>query len=653
MEDENRMASSLTLYGTRQKRYATLFIPAMYLVIAGLWIVASDWVVASLPITPEAQNELQTYKGWAFVIVTACLLALAMHIAYRKLITANEALERSRNQLELALSSAGGGIWDRDLVQDTLFISPQMKASIGCTDSFPDSLAVWHARIHPDDRDAVNESIDEAISGQSTTLHDARYRIQHQDGDYRWLHSRARVIHNKHGQPIRMIGVALNISAQMEAERQLAHLIRYDSLTGLANRSSFHTQLDDLLAQADGKTLVVIMRVDIDRFKEVNDEFGPEVGDKVLQMIADRIEHVVGSSAIVGRLGADEFAVGIPHIKRANEAQRAARNLSNSFAKKFKLGDRSLQLSASIGVAVYPTDGESSEQLIRATAVALTNARSDGWGNTRFFATEIDESFRLRVRRSQELREATRRGELEVHFQPIVSLRDGVTAGFEALVRWQRPDEGLVPPDQFIGLAEELGYIGEIGRNVLQQACKEAKKWQNMGDQTLYVAVNVSPRQFDDPDFVSVVRQTLADTGLRPSHLELEITETALSRDPEAAQKRLSALRDLGVSVAIDDFGTGYSSLGALERLPLSRLKIDKSFIALYGSQDRTTVIVESILSLAQGLNLPVTAEGVETREQLALLNASKAEAAQGYLFSKPVKHDAIEPLIGRNWGSI
>ena len=262
----------------------------------------------------------------------------------------------------------------------------------------------------------------------------------------------------------------------------------------------------------------------------------------------------------------------------------------------------------------------------------------------------MDEAFRRRARRVQQLRTAASSNELEVHYQPVVDLTHARTLGFEALVRWRRPDEGLVPPGDFIGLAEDLGVIRDIGRVVLREACRAACDWRGNGNGMPYVAVNVSPRQLDDPGLVDDVRAILAETGLSPAGLELEVTENALANDPEGANQRLEHLRELGVSIAIDDFGTGFSSLGALGRMPVSKLKIDKSFIARYGTQNDATVIVDSVLGLARNLQLSVTAEGIETHEQLGFLRQKAAHAAQGYLFSKPVQVGEVTKLLDRQW---
>lgn len=627
----------------------SLAVAGLYAVVAALWIVGSDWAVQQLARTPDAQTMLQTYKGWAFVLVTASLLAVALRAAWRGTIEAKDELENSKDRLELALSSAGGGIWDRDLVEDRVYISPQMKRAIGFGENFPSSLEQWRERIHPDDLEAVRDSTRRAIEAPEAPIHDVRYRVRHRDGDYRWLRSRARVFHDQDDHPTRMIGVVLDVTAQLVAEEQVAHLVRYDPLTGLANRTTFRVQLDDILSTGQPERVVLVTRLDIDRFKEVNDEFGSETGDRVLQIIADRIKAAAGRAALVARMGADEFAVAIPDFERTSETQRAVKTLASVCDTPFEVDGRSVQLSASIGAAVHPDDGETAEQLLKSADVALSKARDVG-AQTHFFARGMDEDFRLRARRGQDLRGAADRGELELHYQPVVNLADGATLGFEALVRWRRPEEGLVRPDQFIGLAEDLGYIGDIGRAVLRQACREASAWQRNDGEPPYVAVNVSPRQFDDPDFVGAVWRTLEETGLPPNRLELEVTETALSRDPDMAQQRLEALRALGISVAIDDFGTGYSSLGALESMPLSRLKIDKSFVGRYGERDRSTVIVDSILGLAAALQLPVTAEGVETAEQMALLRAKGAGAAQGYWFSRPVARTDVPSLLDRAW---
>jgi len=627
-------------------------IAGIYMMAAGAWIAGSDAVVGVIAASEAMLTTLQTYKGGAFVLVTGVLLLGLIYTSCRRLEAAQREKDENHNRLRLALGSARGGVWDRDLRTGSLHISPPLKAMIGFReDELSSSSREWAARVHPDDLALVRESTRRAIEMPARHLHHVQYRMRHKDGSWKWFQSRAEVLTDARGEPVRMIGVALDVTEQVEAERRLTHLMAHDPVTGLPKRHAFVNHLDASLeaGQPPGRH-TVLARIDVDRFKVVNDRFGSLAGDTVLQAIANRIRHAVGANGLVGHIAGDEFVVAVPDLDAPMGTHRLVKKLSSAFETPFNVGAESVRLSVSVGAGVCPGDGDTAEDLLKSAAIALSTARQDGHGRARFFAPGMDRDFRIQAARASDLRHAVQRGELEVHYQPIVGLGSGRTIGFEALVRWRRPGEGLVPPNEFIGLAEDLGFIGELGDAVLRTACEDALTWSQEGAGRPYVAVNVSPRQFDEPDFIDGVRRVLDETGLGPERLELEITETALARDPEIAARRIDELRGMGIAIAIDDFGTGYSSLGALHRLPLSRLKIDKTFIDDYGVHEGSSVIVDTILGLAKALNVPTTAEGVETEWQLTNLRRKGATAAQGYLFSRPVPREQVPPLLDRDW---
>lgn len=628
-----------------------LFVSCAYAVIGALWIAGSDFLVYILAGGAQAQLALQTYKGWLFILVTAVLLYAVLRAAWGRVVQAHDELQQSQDRLELALSSAGGGIWDRDLTAGRIYISAQLKSVIGFGPELPDTLDAWRQRVHPEDWERLRRSTRDAIRAGGAAIHDVRYRVRRKDGSYAWLQSRGRVICDREGEPVRMPGVAMDVTEQVEAQERVRHLTHYDPLTGLANRSTFRDQLERMLPGCENaEEMVMVLRVDIDSFKEVNSEFGSACGDRVLQEVAHRSRNLVGAKGVVARMGADEFAAAVRGLTTSVEAHRVAKLLAERLEAPVAVNGARVQLSVSIGAAIYPGDGEDTDTLLANADITLSRSQKSGGGQAHFYEPGMDEAFRHRARRAQQLRTAASGNELEVHYQPVVDLAHGRTLGFEALVRWRRPDEGLVPPGEFIGLAEDLGVIRDIGRVVLREACRAACDWRGNGNGMPYVAVNVSPRQLDDPGLVDDVRAVLAETGLTPAGLELEVTENALANDPEAANQRLEHLRELGVSIAIDDFGTGFSSLGALGRMPVSKLKIDKSFIARYGTHNDATVIVDSVLGLARNLQLSVTAEGIETHDQLGLLRRKAAHAAQGYLFSKPVEITEVAKLLDRQW---
>ena len=354
--------------------------------------------------------------------------------------------------------------------------------------------------------------------------------------------------------------------------------------------------------------------------------------------------------AMLARLGGDEFALLLSDVDIAAEAAAIAERIVSAISSPFTIDGRQLVIGASVGIAMAPQDGDTAEILMKNADLALYKAKNEGRSTYHFFESGMDAAIQKRRTIEAGLRLALARGELRLVYQPLVDLRTGATAGFEALARWSRPAEGAVPPAEFIPLAEEFGHIKGIGEFVLGQACAAAARWRSGEHPLPFVAVNVSTMQLDDPAFPATVARILGETGLEPSRLEIEITESVIMRDPDLAIRRLEALRDLGVSIAIDDFGTGYSSLGMLSRLPVTRLKIDRSFVAGFGESRSTSDIVSMIVDLCRHLDLEVTAEGVETDAQMHALAEAGIDLGQGFVFSRPVADGETKRLLDMHW---
>ena len=422
-----------------------------------------------------------------------------------------------------------------------------------------------------------------------------------------------------------------NLAAQAEQAR-------HDPLTGLPGRAQFQAELDRRLAEA-GDTPLGVLFIDLDHFKAVNDALGHSVGDRLLQLVARRLRATVPGTGMVARTGGDEFTVTLGGLV-TEEAERLSRTILTSLAAPFDVDGHSLHVTASIGAAVAPRDGRDVTALQKHTDIAMYRAKQAGRNSVRTYEPGMGSESAQRLILERDLRAALASGELLVHYQPVVEALSGQSQGFEALVRWAHPEQGLISPGQFIGVAEETGLIVPMGTWVLGEACRQAAAWQGRG-QALTMSVNVSARQFEQPDFVTVVRNTLTGSGLDPRLLVLELTERVVLRNPEAAAVLLHDLRALGVRVAIDDFGTGYSSLGLLKTLPIDVLKVDRSFV----QGDRAEVMVGAIVSLAHAFGLTVIAEGVETAEQLAMVQSLHCDGVQGYLFGRPAPAHEAMPL--------
>jgi diguanylate cyclase (GGDEF)-like protein/PAS domain S-box-containing protein len=430
--------------------------------------------------------------------------------------------------------------------------------------------------------------------------------------------------------------------------QQMAHSAEHDALTGLPNRLLLSDRLGQAIALAyRHKCQVAVLFLDLDGFKHINDSLGHTIGDKLLQSIAARLVGCVRAPDTVSRHGGDEFVVLLPEVRKPEDAATTARRLLQGLAKAHSIGPHDLHITASIGVSIYPDDGPNAETLIKNADTAMYQAKENGRESYQFFRPAMNVRAVERQSIEEHLRRALERQEFALHYQPIVDMKTRAITGAEALIRWTHPTRGAVPPLQFIPIAEECGLILPIGAWVLREACSQARAWADAGLPMMTMAVNVSATQFRNEGFLDEVYAILRETGLDPKYLELELTEGSLMKRAELTASILSTLREKGVQVAIDDFGTGYSSLSYLRKFPLDALKIDQSFVRQITTNPNDTTIVSAIISMGRSLNLRVVAEGVETEEELAFLQAHHCDEAQGYYFSRPVPAQQFAKLLG------
>ncbi|MCD7058885.1 bifunctional diguanylate cyclase/phosphodiesterase [Pelagibacterium xiamenense] len=434
-----------------------------------------------------------------------------------------------------------------------------------------------------------------------------------------------------------------DLRARKDAERHIRFLAHHDAMTGLANRASFNTRLDEEIATAGRlQQRFAILYLDLDRFKEVNDLFGHAAGDAMLQKVAGALEETLGGQNLAARLGGDEFAVILSNLSSPAQAGNVAQTILDAFAHENASADNGIVISASIGITVFPDDAQDAESLMTYADTALYCAKEEGRGVYRFFESEMGTQVRDRRQLEYELRQAVANEELTLVYQPQVDLATGDTTGFEALVRWDHPERGAVPPGDFIPIAEESALILSIGEWVLREACMEAARWRA----PLTIAVNVSPLQLHAPHFARFVEETLIQSGLAPYRLEIEITETALIRNMNRALTSLRKIKAMGVKIAMDDFGTGYSSLSNLRAFPFDKIKVDQQFIRAVHDNDQSATIVRAVLGLGKGLNLPVLAEGVERAEEVEFLKGEVCDSAQGYWLGRPQTIDNYAAIV-------
>jgi diguanylate cyclase (GGDEF)-like protein len=423
-----------------------------------------------------------------------------------------------------------------------------------------------------------------------------------------------------------------DITARRQAEAQIAHMAHYDALTDLPNRVLFREHLVKALESVDRGKLAVLC-IDLDRFKAVNDTLGHPIGDALLRAVGDRLQASARPADLVARLGGDEFAVVQAGTEQPIGATALATRLIAEIGKPFELDGHQVVVDASVGISIAPNDGTDPDKLLKSADMALYRAKKDGRDSYRFFEPDMDARMQLRRKMELDLRRALTLGEFEVYYQPLITLKTQKISGFEALLRWHHPERGMVPPMEFIPVAEEIGLIGQIGAWVLKRACLEAATWPD----DIHIAVNLSPAQFKHRAVVLDVVAALGASGLPAHRLEVEITETVLLQDTESTVRILDELRNLGVRISMDDFGTGYSSLAYLQKFSFDKIKIDRSFVKNISERPQSIAIIRAVTALSISLGMKTTAEGVETEEELQTLKDEGCTEVQGYLFSKPV----------------
>jgi diguanylate cyclase (GGDEF)-like protein/PAS domain S-box-containing protein len=562
---------------------------------------------------------------------------------------AQEALRESEERYALAAQGANDGVWDWNLLTNQMYFSPRWKSMLGYQENeIGDKLEEWLDRVHDSDRQRVKNEL--AAHREGLTSHfESEHRVLSRDGTFRWMLSRGLAVRDASGNATRMAGSQTDIT-----EGKVT-----DPLTGLPNRLLFIDRLGRLIKHAKRRKdhLFAVLFLDLDGFKMINDSLGHLVGDQLLLAASERLEKCLrltdtvarlGDTFTMARLGGDEFTVLLDDLKDPNDARLAADRLMKVLAPPFILSGKEVFTSASIGIALSNSAYESPDDMLRDADTAMYRAKSLGKARYEVFDADMRASLVARLQIETDLRHGLERGEFLNFYQPIVALDSGRIVGFEALLRWQHPTRGLMGPDEFIFVAEETGLIRELGWWNLREACRQLSEWKSHSDHFLNFTMNVnlSAKQFLQPNLVEEIKGLMHDLAFSPESLKLEITESTVMIDPVATAKMLQQIKALGILLAIDDFGTGYSSLSYLHRFPLDTLKIDRSFISGSGEGGEGMEIAQTIMPMAKNLRLDVIAEGVETFEQVALLKKLNCKYAQGYYFSKPLAAEEVGLLL-------
>jgi diguanylate cyclase (GGDEF)-like protein/PAS domain S-box-containing protein len=575
------------------------------------------------------------------------IVSLIRDITKRKNAEAQVWLEKERAQV--TLQSIGDAVITTDVHANVEYLNPIAEALTGWTNAEAVGLSLDQVF------NIVNE--DTGITVESPIircLHEGRVVglanhtvLINKVGTTIAIEDSAAPIRDRNETVIGAVLVFHDVSYKRNLMKELAHQAQHDPLTGLPNRYLFNEHLKQSLARARRKHgKLAVMFLDLDRFKLINDTMGHNLGDRLLYHVAERIRRSLREGDTIARQGGDEFLVLLPEISNDLEAALVSERILEVFAQPIILDGNEVYISASIGISLYPSDGSDLETLVKQADTAMYHAKEKGRNNCQFFTSGLNIKASKRLSTENSLRKALMRREFILHYQPQVDLQSGSIVGLEALIRWNSVELGMVSPAAFIPVAEETGLIVPIGEWVLRTACEQNMIWQDKGYPPLRMAVNISARQFREPNFIKLVARVLQDTGLDPKWLELEITESIAMENGETSLEMLNSFKELGVRISIDDFGTGFSSLNYLRRMPIDTLKIDQCFIQDISSSENGEEVVTAIIHLAKNLNLKVIAEGVETDTQCSFLKNKLCDEMQGYLFSKAVPSQDIETLF-------
>lgn len=621
--------------------FAPLRIALSYAIFATLWIIFSDQLMARLTNDAEVLSRLQTYKGLLFVTVTTILVWL---LVQRLWFSQNElisALQDNQSRLRVIFDNVPCGIQECDLHGQIIFSNQAHHEILGLKANVLIGRYIWDYQPDKTAKQQFKLFFDDLVTHQPTPdllvttniAHNGQQKILEYNWDY---------IYDDNGTLSGLIAVISDITMRQHQEDRIRHLAQYDTLTGLPNRFLSMERLSQLLEQARcNNDSVGVLCLDLDDFKKINESMGHDTGDELLIQVAERIQTYIRDGDTLGRLGGDEFIVLLVNIRTVEEITPILENLVRQFRRPFIIDEQTLTLTVSIGLAIYPLDGNDAPQLLRQADTAMFYAKSSGRNTFVNYTESMNRDAARRILIEQLMYGALERNEFYLLYQPQIELKTGKIIGAEALLRWQNEQLGPIGPDEFIPVAEQTGLIVSIGEFVMQSAIKMAYEWQKQ-QADFRIAINLSPCQFRDPGLLRFVEEQLQQYPIQPHTLELEITEGVLLSGYLMTDELFTAFTAMGIEMAMDDFGTGYSSLSYLRRYPFAILKIDRSFISEMATNSADRELVHASIAMAHGMGLKVVAEGVETEEQAVSLKAMKCDYVQGYYFSKPIPAEQL-----------
>jgi len=601
-----------------------------------------DEALAALALQQGAQDYL--IKGQ---IETRGLLRALRYAIERNIM--EEALFEEKERAQVTLNSIGDAVGCTDIAGWITFLNLVAEKMTGWPgpEAAGRPLAEVFRILDATSREIAPDPAEVAIGRNRPVPLSPNFVLVRRDGSEIPVEDSVSPIHDRHGQATGSVIVLRDVSAARAAAQQMVHFAQHDFLTGLPNRMLLNDRVGRaIVAARRHKKKVAVLFLDLDGFKHINDSLGHPIGDKLLQSVAHRLVGCVRETDTVSRQGGDEFVVLLSEVECSEDVVTTAGRMLQSVAAAHSIEQHDLQINSSIGVSVYPDDGVDAETLVKNADTAMYQAKEDGRQSYRFFKPAMNVRAVERQSIEGSLRRALERQEFALHYQPKIDLATGAITGAEALIRWMHPTRGAISPAQFIPVAEDCGLMLPIGTWVFREACQQARAWAAAGLPTMTMAVNVSAMEFRDEYFLRGLLAILNETGMDPTSLELELTESVLMKRAESAASTLQTLREIGVQVAVDDFGTGYSSLSYLSKFPIDALKIDQSFVRRLNSSEHDAIIVKAVIGMARSLKLRVVAEGVETLEQLAFLRAHHCDEAQGYYFSRPVPPQQFAKLL-------
>jgi len=560
------------------------------------------------------------------------------------------ALKESEELYSLTLRGINDGFWDWNIVENKVFFSPRWKEIIGYDEDDKIDIDFWFSSIHKDDIENVKNNLNYFINETDLDKIELEYRIRHKNGNYIWVICNINSIRDNNNKAKRIAGYHSDITTHKSKEQLLENLlynVSHDTLTGLPNRNIFIEKLEKAfsISRNKEKDLFSVLFIDINRFKIINDSLGHSIGDSFLIKVAERLKTFVNENITLSRLGGDDFAILYQNVKNEEEIIKLSKDIIKIMQEPFIINDQEIFTSVSIGISISNNKNNYAEEMLRNADIAMYKAKKTGKNNFEIFNPKMHKITFEILELETDLRNALKKKEFVLNYQPIISLISGKIVGFEALLRWNHGKKGLISSDKFIPIAEETGLIVPIGNWVIKKACKQIKKWQSKFG-NLSISVNLSTKQFYYDELVEDIINVLNETKIDPHSLKLEITESSIIESYETVKDILLRLKELNIQIQIDDFGTGYSSLSYLHRFPVNTIKIDKSFISRINIDKENLEIVKTIIALAKNLNMEVIAEGIENKEQLGILRNLDCNYGQGYFFSKPLISDIIEELM-------